>query len=366
MLLDVISSGGVLFESPDVALAGQGELSRLELPFRYTSVRESVREVVADLRRHGEDAIAFVSIPFAESKSVLSVVPETVLRSSHLLSTADKADLPTDFSVEPSRSPKEWRDAVYEAISRIRRGDLDKVVLARQVDVEADRAFDIAAVVANLRASYASAYRFAIDGLVGASPELLISRTGLDIRSYPLAGTRANSGDATSASTARNELLSSDKDQNEHSYLSHSVEAILAPLCSELNVDPHPGVLSVGNVQHLATNVAGVLRDPSTTALDLVAALHPTPAVGGTPTDKALALIAELEQMDRGRYAGAVGWINAHGDGCFAVAIRCAQIEGNVAHLFAGNGIVAQSDPALEFEESQWKLQPMLNALVRP
>ena len=358
-LLEAVTAGGVLFESPDGAYAGEGELNRIELPFSFGTVATSLNEIGASLRK---DDVAFVSVPFSSSKSVLAIVPEQLLEAAGPLTSSGSQERPTDFTIEPARAPKAWCDSVVEAVTRIKRGDLDKVVLARRVDIEADRAFDLATVIANLRTGYPSAYRFVIDGLVGASPELLISRTGNEIFSYPLAGTRANSGDATSA----NELLSSEKEQTEHGYLSHSVASVLAPFCEELEVDKAPGVLASGNIQHLATHVRGRLRNTSTTVLDLVSALHPTPAVGGTPTEKAIALIAELEEMDRGRYAGAVGWMNGRGDGCFAVAIRCAQIEGNKAHLFAGNGIVEASEPARELEETQLKLQPMLNALVRP
>jgi menaquinone-specific isochorismate synthase len=181
----------------------------------------------------------------------------------------------------------------------------------------------------------------------------------LDVSARPLAGTlpRMSEGSA---------LLHSPKDRAEHRFLSEMMRETLEPFCSELSVPASPEVVSLTNVHHLATPVTGTLMNGDVGVLDLIAALHPTPAVGGRPTKAAVALIEELEELDRGRYAGAVGWVDANGNGTFAVAIRCAEISGSTARLFAGCGIVAASNPERELEETHWKFQAMLSALIRP
>lgn len=362
--LEVVSSGGAVFESPSHSYAGIGELSRLELPFSLDELSQRASEVASHVASFGDDTVAFVSIPFSPSTSTLVIVPEQIT-SRDLAGARNQLDRPLQIELSSARDPKEWCDAVATAVDRIRGGHLQKVVLARELRLLADRDIDVADVFGNLRTAFSSAYRYAIDGFVGASPELLIQREGRNIKSLPLAGTRAHSGDLRSDNAAHDELRASHKDHDEHSYLRNAIDVALQPYCATLDIDASPDVLSAGNVQHLATRVSGTLQDEATTALDLVAALQPTPAVGGAPTSEALKLIAELEGMDRGRYAGAVGWVNGRGDGCFAVAIRSAQISGNRATLYAGNGIVAASDPARELTETQWKFQAMLNALVR-
>jgi isochorismate synthase len=208
--------------------------------------------------------------------------------------------------------------------------------------------------------------RYSVDGLVGATPELLVSRFGDVVRSHPFAGTTPRTGvpeaDARSAAL----LLASAKDRAEHRITIDMVLDAVLPFCSYVDSEPEPSIVSLANVQHLATLVEGRLSSPPASVLALVAALHPTPAVCGWPTADALAVIAELEGLDRGRYAGNVGWVDADGDGRFGVAIRCAEIVGNRARLFAGNGIVADSDPATELTETRAKLQAMLGAVVRP
>jgi isochorismate synthase EntC len=161
-------------------------------------------------------------------------------------------------------------------------------------------------------------------------------------------------------------LLSSTKEREEHRLVVDAVSSALSPYCGELNVPEVPGVMPFGTLAHLGTVISGRLRDPRPTALDLVGAIHPSPAVGGTPTGAALDYIAAVEGLDRGRYAGPVGWVDADGDGCWAVGIRSAHIEGRQARLMAGVGIVAESDPQTELAETDLKLQPMLAAIVRP
>ena len=248
-------------------------------------------------------------------------------------------------------------------------GRLDKVVLAREVTVLANRPLRQADLLGRLRALHPSCTTFAIDGIIGATPELLLSRSGAQIASVPLAGTAARSGDPDSDRKAEAALLSSAKERSEHRVVVDAITSALAPVVERLEVPDGPVIRELRNVSHLGTSITGTLakRDhdyPS--ALELVGLLHPTPAVAGTPVDLALDYLTKLEELDRDRYAGPVGWVDARGDGEWYLAIRSAIVEGSSARLFAGVGIVADSDPSAELAETQLKLQAFLAAAVRP
>ena len=262
-----------------------------------------------------------------------------------------------------SLSVPEWESAVAEAVRRIDAGELDKVVLARDVVVTASAPIDPRHLLTRLAARYPSCWTFMVDGLVGATPEMLVRRTGDDVTSRVLAGTMRRSSDASSDASLASALLDSAKDHAEHEYAVSSVAAALAAHCTDLDVPETPRLLRLANVQHLATDVHGVLADGAP-VLALAASLHPTAAVCGTPTERAFSVIRELEGMDRGRYAGPVGWIDARGDGEFGIALRCATIEDATRlRLYAGCGLVTGSDPELELAESQAKLVAMRDAL---
>ncbi|MCW2900681.1 MAG: hypothetical protein JWO67_2946 [Streptosporangiaceae bacterium] len=255
-----------------------------------------------------------------------------------------------------------WTQAVEAAVERIREGRLGKVVLARDLQAVADEPIDARVLLGRLAQRFPGCYTFSCAGLVGATPELLIRRTGDRIDSLVLAGTTARGTSPADDEARGAALFRSAKDRQEHSYAAEMVRDALAPLCSELSVPAEPELLSLSNVQHLASPVHGLL-DRERSVLDVVAALHPTPAVGGSPTDVAMDLIRELEVMDRGRYAGPVGWIDARGDGEWGIALRCAEIDGTRARLFAGCGIVADSDPQSELVEAGNKFRAMQYAL---
>ncbi len=218
-----------------------------------------------------------------------------------------------------------------------------------------------------LAGRYPDCYTFACGGLVGATPELLIRRQGLQISSLVLAGTAPRGDDPARDAALGTALLASAKDTEEHSYAAAGVRESLAPLCDQLTVAPRPELLRLANVQHLATTISGRLAvradGTSPSVLALADALHPTAAVCGTPAETAMELIRELEGMDRGRYAGPVGWVDSAGNGEWGIALRCAELDGTRARLFAGGGIVADSDPAAELAETQAKLRPMQSAL---
>ena len=229
-----------------------------------------------------------------------------------------------------------------------------------------DAAFDASVILERLRTTYPGCHLYRVDGFVGASPELLVSRSGDIVRSHPMAGTAARGGDPSTDARLAAALLASTKDREEHQITIDMVHDTLLNWCSYVDYEAEPSIVPVANVQHLATLVEGRLSQPAPSVLELVDALHPTPAVCGSPREEALAFIKANEGFDRGRYAGAVGWVDGRGNGSWAVSVRCADLDGSTARVYAGNGIVADSDPATELAETRAKLQAMLSALVRP
>jgi menaquinone-specific isochorismate synthase len=245
-------------------------------------------------------------------------------------------------------------------------GAFEKVVLARQVDVTADRPLDRHAVLDRLRTGYPGCHIVGIGGFVAASPELLVSVAGDIVRSHPMAGTAPRGGDPATDQRLAASLLASATYRHEHQVTIDVVHDTLLGWCSYVDYEAEPSVVAVANLQHLATKVEGRLSRPTPSVLELVAALHPTPAVAGRPRDLAVDWIAANEEVDRGRYAGTAGWVDGAGNGAWAVSVRCAEIDGASARLWAGNGIVADSDPAAELAETRVKLQALMSALVRP
>jgi len=260
-------------------------------------------------------------------------------------------------------SGADWEGVVWEAVLHLNAGELDKVVLARDLIATADAPIDVRWPLRRLGTEYEMCWTFHVDGLFGATPELLVRREKGLVTSRVLAGTIRRTGDDEHDLTLAATLARSSKDLEEHEYAVRSVAEALEPYCSSMNVPEAPFVLHLPNVMHLATDVAGVAHDSGASVLELAAALHPSAAVGGTPTKLAVEMIAEIEGMDRGRYAGPVGWMSAHGDGEFGIALRSAELDGSRVRLFAGCGIVAGSDPEAELAEAQAKFVPVRDAL---
>jgi isochorismate synthase len=238
--------------------------------------------------------------------------------------------------------------------------------------VTAGRALDPVRLAHRLRAVDPHAFTFITperrhadpaSALVGASPELLVSKRGRTVRSTPLAGSAPRSGDPDQDRDNADALLASAKDREEHAIVVEAIDEVLGAYCEELDHDPEPVLVETANVWHLATRFNGILREPAPNVVELVAALHPTPAVCGTPTDLATRTIAELEPFERGGYAGPVGWMDALGDGEWAIALRCARLEGQHATLFSGAGIVPGSEPAAELAETDGKFRAFLDSL---
>lgn len=387
---------GVGWRSEARALAGIGEALRIELPGGLAD-REGVRRVAAaleaidcrdELQRPGTGPVAFAALPFDPSAPGHLVVPRTLWgrdeRGSWVTVVGPegsrpgpppdsrRSDRPPDrFSLVPSMSHDDWEATIVEAVGRIRAGAMDKVVLARRIVVEANRPFLSADILGRLAALYPSCMVFDVEGFIGASPELLIGRRGDALQSHPLAGTVARSGDTAADDALVAGLFASAKERWEHHLVIDTLAAALRPFCETLDVPEHPTVLGLRNVSHLATFISGRLApDPTTgrlpTAIEMVAEVHPTPAVAGTPTKAAIAHLQAVEGFDRGRYAGPVGWVDARGDGAFALGIRSAVLDGSRASMYAGVGVVADSEPAAELAETQLKLQALLAAIVRP
>ena len=263
-------------------------------------------------------------------------------------------------------SPDAWKQTVAEAVRRISVGGISKVVLARDLVAHLAAPLDVRSPLGRLAVDYPGCWTFHVDGFFGSTPEMLVRLERGLVTSRVLAGTIRRTGDDTHDLVLAGSLARSSKDREEHEYAVRSVADALAPHCTSMNVPESPYVLHLPNVMHLATDVTGVIRH-ETSALNLAASLHPSAAVGGTPTAEALKLIASLEKLDRGRYAGPVGWIGASGDGEWGIGLRSAQIEqgpdGPRVRLYAGCGIVADSVPADELAEAEAKLVPIRSAL---
>ena len=268
---------------------------------------------------------------------------------------------------EGSISEQAWQSQVSSAINAIKSNKLEKVVLARDITATSKTEIGVRSLLQRLEIEYPSTWIFLVDGLIGATPELLVRLSKSLVTSRVLAGTIRKTGNEDRDLTLAASLAKSSKDLEEHEYAVRSVADALAPFCSSTNVPEAPFVLHLSNVMHLATDVTGVLNDSAKQSdiFTLIAQLHPSAAVCGTPALEAKKLIVELEQMNRQRYAGPVGWIDANNDGEIAIALRCGQLSNDQKsiRIFAGCGIVAGSDPATEFAESQAKLMPMRTAL---
>ncbi len=356
-------------------------LSRASGSVRTQGAQQTFADAAAavDALHSGNVEMIVGALPFDKDADVALTVPEVitheagVLRPHPFYRQGPGAALSATLSgVDPA--PSEHLHRVEAAVSTIRESDLEKVVLARAVDIAFDPPVDPRLVAARLIDLSASGDGFIADlspagrrghFLVGSSPEVLIQRKGHTVRSYPLAGSAARvAGDREADKAAGQMLQHSNKDLSEHAFVVEQIRAILAPLCTTLDIPDRPLLERTNEVWHLATPITGVLKDPAPTALELAWQLYPTPAVCGTPTDAAKALITTAES-DRGFYSGAVGYTQANGDGEYVVAIRCAEVNatGSAARAWAGGGLVANSDPQAELDETSAKLRTILAAL---
>lgn len=391
----------LLFQRLGDGIVGIGETLRMTFsgPSRMRDAADAWRAVAAHaeiddaVELPGSGLIAFGAFAFADSSAEQSVliVPELVVGRRDGVTwmtridetepatgtgacgtSVAESDLPpvspwggmfrADL-VDGRPDPEGYRDAVANAVARIRGGALSKTVLARTLEGRIPADADLRRVLAALALGYPDCHTYAVDGLIGSSPETLVRVDRGTVSARVLAGTMARGVDARSDEQAAAALATSTKDLDEHRFAVQSLLATLRPHCRTLSSDEVPFTLRLPNLWHLATDVEGDLA-AGASSLDLIDALHPTAAVAGTPTDAALELLAELEGFDRGRYAGPVGWVGADGDGEWAIALRGAQVHGATVTAFAGAGIVADSDPDAELAETRMKFRPIREALA--
>jgi isochorismate synthase len=391
--------GGFFFERSGLGVSGIGVAHTISIeagPERILRMSRMLADRLVDIRRdvNAPAPVAVAAIPFGDDTAAAAAIPARAAVRRDAGETwqidvvpAGLAPLDTprerwtgraipfapfaDMQLRPDPEPDDYAAAVERATKRIRAKEFQKVVLARSLIVDAERELDAKQLLWRLRAVDPDCYAFAtlpfgaLQGaiLVGASPELLVSRHGRDVRATPLAGSAQRFGDATRDRASSDKLFRSEKEREEHRVVVEDVAHVLGAFCDELEHPHEPELLGTANVWHLATPFRGRLHDPRVSVLELVAALHPTPAVCGTPREEAREALAELEPIDRGMYAGPVGWVDANGDGEWAIALRCAEITGKTARLFAGAGIVADSVPEAEVDETERKFRALLDAL---
>ena len=385
----IAGSDGMLFVRNGVGFATRGIAARVA----SHEAKEFLASIQVDdsVNSPGSGPVLIGAIPFDSQQPHDFILPKLLVCKSEdgrcWVTTIQDADLNKSESIDLDLSPihapsatsssytvapgvdiETYLHAVTAARDAVRNGAITKAVIARDVFVTSSQPIDIHSVLLRLLNSFGSSYQFSVDGFVGASPELLVSIVDGEVSSHPLAGTAPRTGDPITDAHLATSLLSSTKNQIEHRIVIDAVHDTLLPWCSYLDWEPEASIVAVANVQHLGTHMLGKLSEPFLHVLDAVYALSPTPALGGFPRDKALKLIADVEGMSRGRYGGAVGWFDSHGNGIWAVAIRCAEYSNNnmTARLFAGGGIVADSEPLSELAETQAKLQAMLAAIIRP
>jgi len=379
-LNDVAGSDGFLFVRSGVGYAARGVAARIT----FSEVQNTLL-AVQHFNHTDLDVtpIAMGILPFDANTAGEFFIPKQLVGKDEQgrcwLTTIDDASTdieisqpPTTqsntFSVRPLTPIENYLQAVASARDAVREGKITKAVIAREIVVEASQPIDVHAVLHRLRSTFGNSYRYSINGFIGASPELLIEVSGQTVRSYPLAGTTPRTGDPHTDDLLARKLISSMKDQIEHRVVIDVIHDMLLPYCSYLDWEPEPSVIQVANVQHLGTLIEGHLSQDHPPLLELARMLCPTPALGGHPRIEALKIINQLEGFDRKNYGGAVGWLDAHGNGTWAVAIRCAELSDDrmTARIIAGGGIVAASDPNAELAETQAKFQAMLSAIVRP
>lgn len=390
-LVALAGDDGVLWTRGKGGFAGRGEALRIDVPRLDPStaakaVHDALDRIEIDdeVGLPGCGPVAVGALSFDPTEPGELVVPELLVGRADdgtrwitavgpdasaptLPALSDeRAAEPTSFRVVSERPVDEWCTALVAARQRLRDGDADKVVLARAIRVEADAPLSRRTIAERLRAAYPSCMLYSVDGFVGATPELLVARAGDVVRCHPMAGTAPRSDDPSTDARLAASLIASTKDQREHRVTIDMVHDTLLPWCSYLDEEAEPSIVAMANVQHLATLVEGRLSTPPASIVELMTALHPTPAVGGSPRSAALDLIDQYEHLDRGRYGGPVGWVDAAGNGAWAVGIRSAELNGATARLFAGVGVLPGSDVEAELAETRAKLQALLGAIVRP
>ncbi|MCR3720659.1 MULTISPECIES: isochorismate synthase [Prauserella salsuginis group] len=366
-LVEHYRRGDFLFTTARGTVLAQGTADEIT----GTDEQALADRVSAALAERGGIATGVLPYDAASGTPARLVVPRTVHTAGPAHPDVDRLSrerVGAPAAVRAVPEPRDHAAAVRTAVTELAVRDLRKVVLARALDVEFARDVPVAAIVRNLVLDHRHGYVFAADlpggrTLLGASPELLVSRRGGRVVAHPLAGSMPRSGDAATDTENAETLLASKKDLLEHTILTEAVAEALGPFCATLDVPAEPTLERTPAMWHLGTRITGELADPATTALHLASALHPTPAICGTPVASARRLIGELEPFDRGYYAGATGWVDSEGDGEWAVSIRCADAGAASLRMYAGGGIVADSDPHAELDETSAKFATLGRAM---
>jgi isochorismate synthase len=360
---------GVVLQHRQYGLAAAGDSRAIRVPAGPDHVRRAAALAHEALGETAGLGVVMGAMPFEGSCDAILRLPEQVIRAVPL--RGEVAPLPTwavtDLLPEPL--PIEYEAAVERALAAIDAGEVEKVVLARTLQVKADASIDPRLLARRFNAGEPGSFVFLValpevdSHLVGASPELVVRRMGRKVFSDPLAGTARRSQDRTRDREIARQLLEAVKEQREHRLVVEAVADALTSFCSNLSVDSEASLTSTATLWHLHTAIKGTLKPEAPDALTIAAALHPTPAVCGTPQAAAAALIRRLEPFDRRFFAGLVGWVDTLGDGEWALTLRCAEVSGAAARLHAGAGIVAGSDPAAEDLETEVKFGVGLRAL---
>ncbi|AEN14076.1 isochorismate synthase [Streptomyces sp. DvalAA-21] len=371
-LLDAYTPGARFLATPGRTLLAQGDAR--QVPHDERPLDQRVRATLAEAGAAGQESpVVIGAIPFDHEAPAALSVP-TALRTAPPLASDPLIALPVgvpdsaNWRIRPVPEPEVYGAGVASAVERMWRGEFSKVVLARTLELTSPAPLDLPAMLQRLARRDPVGYTFALPTgpgrtLIGASPELLVSRKGNQVTANPLAGSTPRSTDLAEDVRRAATLLQSAKDLHEHAVVVDAVHQALAPHCSRLTVPARPTLIRTATMWHLSTTVTGTLAAPDTSALALACALHPTPAVCGTPTTTARRVIAETEPFDRGFFTGVVGWGNAQGDGEWVVTIRCAEAEERTLRLYAGAGVVSASEPEAETAETAAKFRTFLNAV---
>ncbi|GAA1384238.1 isochorismate synthase DhbC [Kitasatospora putterlickiae] len=363
------------FASPTRTLLAEGVHARV--PQDGRPLVERVTDTLTRARRDGvEHPLVVGAVAFDHDSRAELAVPARLrgcgaLRDDPLIALPAPAAERIDWNVRPVPAPEDYGTGVAEAVDRLQDGELSKVVLARTLELHADRPLDLPAILQRLARRDPGGYTFGVPAgggrtLIGASPELLLSRHGTAVVANPLAGSVPRSADLGEDVRRAAALLESPKDLREHAFVVDAIRAALAPYCRTLDVPRRPTLVRTAAMWHLATTITAELADPAVSALELAVALHPTPAVCGSPTPLAREAIREIEPFDRGLYAGMVGWGDADGDGEWVVTLRCAEADERTLRVFAGAGVVAESRPEAELAETSAKFRTFLDAAGVP
>lgn len=388
-LLDDYQVGDFFLATPNRTLLGKGSFATVpcekEKENQLEGLTERVLSVLKNAKEHGyNNPVVIGAVPFDHKENVQLIVPKTITFSSPLQfdsSNPVKSSMGSIYEIKSVPEPNQYIEGVEKGLNYIETGHLSKIVLSRTLHLMSSTKVDIHQLLHNLAQHNALGYTFAVDlpknapdkvssdisfsekTLIGASPELLISRSGLHLMANPLAGSRPRSEDPAEDQRRAAELLCSTKDLHEHAVVVNKVAASLRPYCRTLDIPEEPSLVHTETMWHLSTEIKGEIDNPLTSSLELAIALHPTPAVCGSPTELAREAIEEIEPFDRGFFAGMVGWCDTNGDGEWVVTLRCAEVEECSLRLFAGAGVVAGSKPEDELAETSAKFRTMLIAM---